>query len=123
MTTQPFNVIKATVSNGGMNKEARILLKRGRKVLDLRSCHTTSFMGRLRHTFEAVLWNGPSLRSGTSVLVEKSEAPLNGLEPPPLVPTTSYGSEDEEIAAHRQRLVEASMFTFEEFQTARRSMA
>lgn len=66
MDQNRYNQIQVTLSNGGMDKEARILLKQGRKVLELRSKFTTSFMGKLRHTFEAVIWQGYERRSGVT---------------------------------------------------------
>lgn len=93
----PYGEIKVMISNGGMNKEAFVLIKQGRKVLELRALASTAYMGQpVQETFEAILWSGHALRSGAGV------SDLTAFE------------------TEKARLIEAAKFTPEEFEKARR---
>jgi len=132
-----FNLVQVSVRNGNMDKHAVLYIKQGRKVLELRSRYTTSFMGHFRHEFEATLWSGPALRSGSLLMRQIYQVKLTG-EHLGRLPTDEelqllnvYTSEEPQnsqdhraqVQAHRDRVVAASRFTFDEFMAARRGRA
>jgi len=61
-----YGQVTVTLTNGGMDKTAHSYHKQGRKVLELVSRHSTSYVGHYRIHEEAVLWNGPACRAGVT---------------------------------------------------------
>lgn len=126
MTDRPYNTIQVGLSNGGMDKEASVLIQQGRKVLELRSRYTTSFVGRLRHTWEAILWNGPALRSGLTIELEQRYARASLISQPEILDQVEQaivsdpGIDDAIRQEWQAKVVAASRFTDDEYFLARR---